>query len=72
MAKTFKKRRNADELDRAAVGVFLRLTENQIKALEQLAGTKPLAVYLRDIAEATIEAMIPAGTKVPPTVEEEG
>jgi len=39
--------------------VFLRLTKNQVDELERLAGTVPLADYLREIAEAAIERLIP-------------
>jgi hypothetical protein len=58
--RTYELRDNSDGLPRAAVGVFLRLTQNQVASLEQLAGTKPLAVFLRDIAEAAIEQLVPA------------
>jgi predicted DNA-binding protein len=48
-------------MNRAAIGVFLRLTENQVDALTGLADAtgKTLPAYLRDIAEDAIDQMIP-------------
>lgn len=53
--RTYEERENADKLPRAAVGVFLRPTQNQVATLEGLAGTKPLAEFLRDIAAVKVD-----------------
>ena len=57
--RTYEVRGESDDRNRAAIGVFLRLTKNQVDELERLAGTVPLADYLREIAEAAIERLIP-------------
>lgn len=63
MAKTYEPRPGFDDgIDRAGVGVFLRLSENQVKALEQMAGAagKSVPIFLRDIGESVIGQVIPA------------
>jgi len=63
MDRTYKQREGFDDgIDRAGIGVFLDLAPNQVKVLEGLAEAagKSLATYLRDIAYAMLDQIVPA------------
>ena len=51
-----------DRIDRTLVGLYLRLTRNQVEGLERRAKAvgKTLAAFLRDTWEAEIARQIPA------------
>ena len=51
-----------DRIDRTVIGLYLRLTRNQVEAMERRAKAvgKTLAAFLRDTWEAEIARDIPA------------
>ena len=55
------RRKHADGIPRAGVGVFVVLAKNQVDALVALADStdKSLKQYLTDIAQSMIDQMIP-------------
>ena len=51
-----------DGKERASVPIWVHLTKGQVSVVKERAKAvgKPYRIYLRDIAEAVIEQMIPA------------
>lgn len=61
--RTFKQRPGfSDGIERYATGVYIRLSENQAEELERRAEAagKTLKQFIRDLAEAAIQQMVPA------------
>ena len=59
----FKPREDGKE--RASIPIWVHLTRGQVSTVKERAkaANKPYRIYLRDIAEATIEQIIPAEEK---------